>query len=838
MKVVPLLQILHQNSGQVNSPKPNSLNFSRFLEQSHIMPQATIEKNNISEENLNPYENLFTELSAFIEEHSLGQEEITQINMLEVHNTDASFSISDVINSKLAASTTINEVIENNEQSNTLVGVLTIVTAIERLSTDETINLTPFLSKINSLLENEYMSYSSQDNKLSNMIDALGKLSTDESQLVEGQILLTKWALADKSSTIINADKLITANNNLQEVKAGLLTKNHVKDNIVKKLFNDSSQNQLDNKMKSIFTEMDITKVQSIFQQTVQSLYDEEMKDESLIEFDSQQQSMSVGLTVSSLINELSTEGEMETKLFSNENLISINSSDHEKPFQSDVLQGIFQKSALNELMKDAEIKLPSLENVKNSKELQKTTTETDVGNYDFYEQFLTEIIILNKEQVGKNTELVSLPDNSLSMINEKDPKIDNINIMKDINLLTIIIDELPKEKTTLVRSILNFAKLVGQVAEEQSGDVKEVLDKLEKMIFSNNNLTVGNHQDSLENQINLKSNSTTSPIEIINGVQALAKGIYLAASNGHSNKVDLFVKMEDMIKNQLLEVRIEEPKTLLIEKSKIEGLIKNQLIDNSYSVGNKSTLIENLPVLYEKLVNIFSKDNSLKLPSEKNTKLSEETLFINHNDQKDNKWASLNSLTSPRPLEEELVKLNRLSEDRKQSNFVEEKFTMQLDRFVSNQQTTSNDHQKTEANLRQEFTNQLINAFKNSRFGQTPNGANRLVLKLNPEHLGSLTVKLVQKNGEMIARILTSTKSAKELLDHSVHQLKQALPSLQIEIERFELTTGEQAKPLKDHSEQNQKNEKEQQKPELEEQQESEKSFIDNLKELLNKTV
>jgi hypothetical protein len=173
-----------------------------------------------------------------------------------------------------------------------------------------------------------------------------------------------------------------------------------------------------------------------------------------------------------------------------------------------------------------------------------------------------------------------------------------------------------------------------------------------------------------------------------------------------------------------------------------------------------------------------------------------------------------------------------------KQIEVKEETFTIQLDKFISKQTGNPLDNQKPNSTTRQEFTNQLVNAFKTSKFAQLSNGTNRLVIKLNPEHLGSLTVRLVQKNGEMVARIITSTESAKELLDHSIQQLKQALPSIQFEIERFEVSTEQLTKTLRDHSDQKEKNENEYEQSKSEEEQENEQSFFESLKEALNTTV
>ncbi|MFY0759040.1 flagellar hook-length control protein FliK [Metabacillus dongyingensis] len=87
---------------------------------------------------------------------------------------------------------------------------------------------------------------------------------------------------------------------------------------------------------------------------------------------------------------------------------------------------------------------------------------------------------------------------------------------------------------------------------------------------------------------------------------------------------------------------------------------------------------------------------------------------------------------------------------------------------------------------------NQLTEVFKKAKTNLASSGLSQMTIRLSPEHLGMLTVKLQQQHGEMIAKIITSTKSAKELVEQSIHQLKLALPTLNIQVDRFEVY-GEQ---------------------------------------------
>ncbi|MFS0637481.1 flagellar hook-length control protein FliK [Mesobacillus foraminis] len=85
----------------------------------------------------------------------------------------------------------------------------------------------------------------------------------------------------------------------------------------------------------------------------------------------------------------------------------------------------------------------------------------------------------------------------------------------------------------------------------------------------------------------------------------------------------------------------------------------------------------------------------------------------------------------------------------------------------------------------------QLIKQFESvlSRASfHTVNGTQKLTIKLFPEHLGSVRVELIQKDDAMIARILTSSSTTKEVLESQVSSLRQAFASQGIGIERIEI--------------------------------------------------
>lgn len=66
--------------------------------------------------------------------------------------------------------------------------------------------------------------------------------------------------------------------------------------------------------------------------------------------------------------------------------------------------------------------------------------------------------------------------------------------------------------------------------------------------------------------------------------------------------------------------------------------------------------------------------------------------------------------------------------------------------------------------------------------------GSMKLLLKLYPENLGSIRIELMQQDGVLTARLLTSTSLGKELLDSQLQQLKAAFAQQNIQIDRIDI--------------------------------------------------
>ncbi|OIK15285.1 flagellar hook-length control protein FliK [Bacillus sp. MUM 13] len=98
----------------------------------------------------------------------------------------------------------------------------------------------------------------------------------------------------------------------------------------------------------------------------------------------------------------------------------------------------------------------------------------------------------------------------------------------------------------------------------------------------------------------------------------------------------------------------------------------------------------------------------------------------------------------------------------------------------------------KTEKNGQPVNQEQFIKAFETilSKAQLTgPGGMQKLLIKLNPENLGSLKIEIMQKDSVMTAKIVATTAKAKDMLETQLQSVKQALSSQNLQLEKIEIS-------------------------------------------------
>ncbi|WP_243296399.1 flagellar hook-length control protein FliK [Bacillus litorisediminis] len=135
-----------------------------------------------------------------------------------------------------------------------------------------------------------------------------------------------------------------------------------------------------------------------------------------------------------------------------------------------------------------------------------------------------------------------------------------------------------------------------------------------------------------------------------------------------------------------------------------------------------------------------------------------------------------------------------------------------------------------------EQFTEILSKLMQKGSFSDL-NGTQKLLVKLHPEHLGSLRIELIRQDGVLTAKLLTSTQAAKELIESQLHGFRNALgTSVQIDkIEVIENYTQQQERSFYNKEQQHQQSQHQQNQQKNNSQSETEQiQFHDVLFELI----
>lgn len=100
---------------------------------------------------------------------------------------------------------------------------------------------------------------------------------------------------------------------------------------------------------------------------------------------------------------------------------------------------------------------------------------------------------------------------------------------------------------------------------------------------------------------------------------------------------------------------------------------------------------------------------------------------------------------------------------------------------YFHNQEAT------TSTTFEQELLQKFEQAIRTSQFLRANNGPNQLIFHLKPENLGEMTVRLIEVNGEMTAKIIVTSETTRKALQSNIHQLKTMFSPHQVIIEKQE---------------------------------------------------
>ncbi|WEA43410.1 flagellar hook-length control protein FliK [Priestia aryabhattai] len=90
-------------------------------------------------------------------------------------------------------------------------------------------------------------------------------------------------------------------------------------------------------------------------------------------------------------------------------------------------------------------------------------------------------------------------------------------------------------------------------------------------------------------------------------------------------------------------------------------------------------------------------------------------------------------------------------------------------------------------------LVNELEKIWSKASFS-TEEGTSKLLIKLFPKQLGAISIEMLQKDSETVARIVVSSAKTKELLDSNLSTLRHGLASQHVSIDKIDVLLSEQA--------------------------------------------
>ncbi|MCM3409089.1 flagellar hook-length control protein FliK [Metabacillus sp. YM-086] len=418
-------------------------------------------------------------------------------------------------------------------------------------------------------------------------------------------------------------------------------------------------------------------------------------------------------------------------------------------------------------------------------------TPKQDVQQKELLTEVKNEIKEILGNQLGEDTTIKDLSEEDLSSI--------QTSMNELLNQFTSLEDLLNStDKLPFGISILALAIRIEDIAKtDGSVDMSNIMEKLHALLESEfpsfspaDDLNVDNLFFALENM-------SKEDKALLEGQMIISK-----ASEQVLDDLRYYSKLLSLMENPS-------------EANYSKNLLKDSLLADSDVADHLKQILtsDDLSKVKELLTKLMTVVDSAE-NTDQNNSFNKELVASQHNS-----GLSLNSVSVP-----------------------EETFTIQLDKFVQKDQfmtVAENKNTNILTSTKEEFTNKMIELLKNSRLSQFNNGTSRLVINLTPEHLGSITIRIVQQqNGEMVAKIIAATQSAKELLEHSGSQLRQALPNVNIEFERFEVFTDDSSKFLRENKDPKQGKEQNNQNANSDQEEQNNVNFKDSLNDALNISI
>ena len=322
-----------------------------------------------------------------------------------------------------------------------------------------------------------------------------------------------------------------------------------------------------------------------------------------------------------------------------------------------------------------------------------------------------------------------------------------------------------------------------------------QVIAQMSNGVVAQTNPTLKGNEPQQLNAVELQPLKVTEPQLLKVENESI---INVPLQQPQSNQLNLNVPMEQVLMGQNPDTFSEQMESLFVEQP-VEGVQLNQ--QGSIPVVNMQEVQQQIPVVLGNS-NAVNKENLSAQTKqamsniENSVKLDAEAL----NDVAENKIVDVqeqNSQTQEFELGRSFREAVQLIQQSAKKEKTEETEVFDVDTLQAHVDVQRN---KLEGHLKMQQLqgNKPVQAENVSKqvsekmLLQLQKGEREFTIKLNPESLGEVTVKLLQKDGKMTLSLAAASETTVKLLNGQLEALKQAVRPMQVEVRQAVVQTQE----------------------------------------------
>ncbi|WDW08008.1 flagellar hook-length control protein FliK [Priestia aryabhattai] len=291
---------------------------------------------------------------------------------------------------------------------------------------------------------------------------------------------------------------------------------------------------------------------------------------------------------------------------------------------------------------------------------------------------------------------------------------------------------------------------------------------------------------------------------DLVNELQKIWSKASVGSEEGASKlSIQLFPKQLGTISIEVLQQDDETIAQIVVTSAKTKELLNANLFSLRQALGSQHVLVDQVDMAAVHTASESSVKNMTAFPKEEKVPFFNQLPWkkdvvvpsgsIDTNSFLENSESPAGTHTTGAPVEHQASSFGSGEMPKLQQ------FSIYLGQAKSDYQQSSN------------LVNELQKIWSKASFS-TEEGTSKLLIKLFPKQLGAISIEMLQKDSETVARIVVSSVKTKELLDSNLSTLRHGLASQHVSIDKIDVLLSEQAMSYNNENDQ----QKERQEKEL----------------------